>query len=192
GPAGGDDERVDPALVERVLQGVAGEGGRGQQEAAVGPAGVDAGRAGHGDRLVGVDVHVAADRVAAAAVAQDHAGPRGGVAGEVNADAADGAVEDLQVGGRAGAAGGEHDVGGVAGLQQRPVLARVHAAPDAAVGPAQGHVDDHLAAGRRFGIDNDLEGGGADENVVALVDAGAGDVDAQDVALGVGVVRAVE
>ena len=76
--------------------------------------------------------------------------------------------------------------GGLAGEHQRPGLAGVFAPPDAAVGAAQGGVDDHLAAGRGLGIDDDLVGRVADELAVA-----AGGVDRQDVAAGIDVVGAV-
>ena len=45
----------------------------------------------------------------------------------------------------------EDHVGRVAGQHQLPGLARIFAPPDAAVGPAHGGVDDHLAVGVNWG-----------------------------------------
>ena len=67
------------------------------------------------------------------------------------------------------------------------VLAGVVAPPDAAVGAAQGGVDDHLAVGRELGIDDDLERRRADEGPVARRR-----LNRQQVAAGVDVGRAVE
>ena len=76
------------------------------------------------------------------------------VGADVDALAADAGVDDLEValdvgaGGRiedGAAVGVEDDVGRLAGQHQLPGLARVLAPPDAAVGAAQGGVDDHLA-----------------------------------------------
>ena len=46
-------------------------------------------------------------------------------------------------------------------------VAAVEAPVEAAVRPAQGGVDDHLAVGQRRGVDHDLVGRVADEGVVA-------------------------
>ena len=76
------------------------------------------------------------------------------VGADEDALAADGGVDDLEValdvgvGGRVedgAAVGVEDDVGRLAGEHQLPGLAGVDAPPDAAVGAAQGGVDDHLA-----------------------------------------------
>ena len=104
-------------------------------------------------------------------------------------------VDDLEVALDVGVGGGVEDRaarrvedhgGRLAGEHQLPGLARVFAPPDAAGWAAHGGVDDHPAAGRGLGIDDDLVGRVADELAIA-----AGGVDRQDVAAGIDVVGAV-
>ena len=51
--------------------------------------------------------------------------------------------------------------------EEGPVVAAVDASPEAAVRTGHGGVDDDAAGGGGVGIDDDLEGVGADEDVVS-------------------------
>ncbi len=171
-PPGVVDGRVEPALVDRVPGGVAGRAAARTARSAPGRRWGSGRRSGLTFVLVVRSLTI--ERVADAA---GHQAPDLALVGaHLDAHAANAGIDDLEVALDVGAGAGVEDGaavlvedhgGRLAGEHVGPVLARVLAPPDAAGGPAQGGVDDHLAGGRELGVDDDLVDRVADEGPVA-------------------------
>ena len=184
----GDDRGEEPALVEHVLERVAGHGGPGQHDPALTRRWAWSGRSRRSERAaaetptgwvrIGLKSWISGSP--AVPVIRSNSWPRFGLRKSPRPRRPRTRIWRLPPGAPVPEARSSEDVGRLPGPHLGPGLAGVDRPPDAAgaaravdrvavgVNVRQRGVDDDLAVGRELRVDRDLEAGGPHEHVVAL------------------------